>query len=265
MRRLERRTYTAHNVIHLHTTLKLAYADAMKTVGIIGGLSWESSAIYYRVMNRTTRAALGDSHSSRLILDSLDFNVLANAAGDEGLGNARAALVDSAKRLKRAGAEGLVIACNTAHRFADSVASATSLPLLHIGDAAGVALQGAGHQRVGVLGTLPTMQGAFLKQRLARFDIETLVPDITGQRAVHELITTELARGNGATACRPALDRVVADLKAAGAEAVLLACTELGLPYDAADAPVISSLLPLYDSAVLHARAAVTWALSQPT
>ena len=225
-------------------------------------MGWESSAAYYRIMNRQTRARLGEWHSSRIILDSLEFNAIAQAQHRDDYRYVRAALVESGKRLELAGAEGLVIACNTAHRFAQSVSDAIKIPLLHISDSAGEALLRDGHTKVGLVGTQATMHGTFYRKRLReRFEIDVVVPDKKTRRSLHTMILNELAAGSSPEACAPRLNDIAAGLQAEGATAVLLACTEFGLAYGSKDRPIIKQSIPLYDTAVLHAHAAVSFAL----
>lgn len=235
----------------------------MKTLGIVGGMGWESSEAYYRVMNRQVRARLGGWHSARLILDSLDFHPIATARRDTDFELVRNTLVMSAQRLEAAGAQGLLIACNTAHRFARSVIDATTVPFLHIADAAGQALVKDGHQRVGLIGTAATMRGAFYAKWLAHhYELDVQVPAEQSRAVLHDLILNELASGTAPQRCAPRLDAVVEELARCGCTAVLLACTELGLAFGSLDEPVLQRALPLYDTAVLHACAAVEFSLT---
>jgi aspartate racemase len=235
----------------------------MKTLGVIGGMGWEASAAYYRVMNRRVRARLGGWHSSRLILDSLDFNTIAAAQRPSEFEHVRDLLVESARRLEVAGAEGILIACNTVHRFAQSVIDATSVPLLHIADAAGEALRADGHVRIGLIGTAATMQGAFYGKWLAHHHgLDVQVPAPQSRELLQALILNELNNGTAPQACAPRIDAIVEELASSGCTAVLLACTEFGLAYGSLDQPVLQRSLPLYDSAVIHAHAAVDFALA---
>jgi aspartate racemase len=237
---------------------------AMKTLGVIGGMGWEASATYYRVMNRQVRARLGGWHSSRLILDSLDFHAIAASRKPHEFELARATLLASAQRLEAAGAEGILIACNTVHRFAESVIEVISVPFLHIADAAGHALVRDGHRRVGLLGTEATMRGAFYGKWLTQHHgLEVRVPSATGRAVVQDLILNELTNGATPQACAPGLDVVVEELARDGCSAVLLACTEFGLAYGSRDEPILQRTLPLYDTAVLHAEAAIEFQLGQ--
>lgn len=235
----------------------------MKTVGIIGGMGWEGSAVYYRVMNRQVRARLGGWHSSRLILDSLDFHAVAAAREHSEFEAVRGLLVESARRLEAAGADALLLACNTVHRFASSVSAATRLPLLHIADAAGKTLVDAGHQRIGLMGTAATMSGGFYDKWLTQhYALDVRVPSRQARERLHALVLNELASGDAPERCAARIDAVVDELARDGCTAILLACTEFGLAFGSLDQPLIQRALPLFDTAVLHASAAVDFALS---
>lgn len=230
----------------------------MKTLGILGGMSWESSAHLYALINRGIAARLGGLHSAQLILHSVDFAPIAamQSAGD--WAGAARLLGEAGAGLRRAGAEALLIATNTMHLVADEVERAAGLPLLHIVDATGEALRAAGVTRAGLLATRFTMEQAFYRDRMrARFGIELVVPDEAGRAEVHRLIYEELCRGRFEPASREGLRTQVAALAAQGAEAAILGCTELGLLLPAGS----DAVLPLFDSTELHARAAVDWML----
>ncbi len=235
----------------------------MKTIGLIGGWGWEASAAYYRIMNREVRTCLGGWHSARIVLDSLDLHPLTTARGKDDFEEIRRTLVASAKRLEAAGAELLVIACNTVHRFADSARDAVSIPLLHIADVAGDSLARDSHSKVGLLGTMATMQGSFYRQRLAdNFGMDVVVPSRQLREDIATLIDTELTVGETPEAAAVKLNPAIDYLAEKGCSAVLLACTDFGLAYGATDAPIIERALPLYDTGVLHALAAVRFALA---
>jgi aspartate racemase len=232
---------------------------AMKTLGLIGGMSWESTAVYYRLINQGVAARAGGLHSAPLLLHSLDFAPIAQAqaAGDwDGLATT---LGSAARGLAQAGAQGLLIATNTMHLLADEVQAAGGVPLLHIADATGQALQAAGVRRAGLLGTRFTMQDKrVLRDRLAqRFGVETLLPAAAAQDDVHRIIYDELCRGRIEPASRHAYQRIIQGLAQDGAQAVILGCTEIGLLIAAADSP-----LPVFDTTHLHAAAAVDWMLA---
>ncbi|KQU48219.1 hypothetical protein ASG67_12900 [Sphingomonas sp. Leaf339] len=228
----------------------------MKTIGLIGGMSWESSQHYYRLINQGVRARLGGMHSARLLMLSVDFAPIAalQAAGDwDALTDE---MIAAAHALERGGAEGIVIATNTMHLMADAVAAAVDVPLLHIGDAAGIAVRAAGHRRVGLLGTAFTMERAFYADRLARHGLDVMVPDADDRACIHRVIYDELVQGRIEPASRAAYRGVIDRLVAQGAEAIVLGCTEIMLLIGSDD-----SAVPLFDTTALHAAAAVDWAL----
>lgn len=230
----------------------------MLTIGLLGGMSWESTAEYYRLINRGVRARLGGTHSARMLLLSVDFaeiEALQHAGDDAGQ---RAIMVAEARRLKSGGADFLVIATNTMHRFADEVETEAAIPVLHIADAMGAKIAARGFTRIGLLGTRFTMEQPFLKARLADpFGITSLVPDATDRATVHRVIYEELVKGVIRPESREAYRAVMARLAEAGAEAIVLACTEIMLLVRPED-----SALPLFDTTALHAAAAVERALS---
>lgn len=230
----------------------------MKTLGLIGGLSWESTSLYYQVMNRIARERLGGRHSARLVLWSVDFAPIAamQAAGlwDE----AAAAMVDAAHRLERAGAEALVICANTMHRVAEDVGGAISIPLIHAADAASAALVEAGVRRPLLLATRYTMEQPFYRERLRRGGVEALVPAEPDRVRLNAIIYDELVMGVFKRASKEALVDIASSVvRGEGADAVILGCTELGLVLTAEDLPV-----PVFDTAELHAKAAMEWALA---
>ncbi|BDW81716.1 aspartate racemase [Erythrobacter sp. Dej080120_24] len=229
----------------------------MKTIGIIGGMSWESSAQYYAIINRAVRDRLGPSHSAKILLHSLDFGPIAalQAAGEwDRLGEIMA---DSASALEAGGADCIVIATNTMHKMADRVEAATALPLLHIADATGEAIRAEGHARVALLGTGFTMEQDFLKARLAeRHGLEIIIPDAEDRGEVHRVIYEELIAGKILKSSRDAYCGIITRLSARGAQAVIFGCTEIGLLLSSDD-----SLLPVFDTTWLHARAAAEFAL----
>ncbi len=235
----------------------------MKTIGLMGGMGWQGSASYYRVMNRAVRATLGGFHSARIILDSFDFHTIASAQSKDDYAEVEATMVSSALRLQAAGAELLAIACNTVHRLAPAVEKAIEIPFLHIADASGAALVRDKHTRVGLLGTRATIESGFYRKRLAtRLGLDIVLPDEEQRAEVDEMISKELAAGEKPEECAPRLDKMVALFAESGCSAVLLACTEFGLAYGASDEPVLNRALPLYDTAVVHALATVEMALA---
>lgn len=230
----------------------------MRTLGILGGMSWESTQHLYALLNRGVAARLGGLHSARLVLHSVDFAPIAalQSAGD--WAEAARVLGAAAAGLRLAGAQALLIATNTMHLVATEVERAAGLPVLHIVDATAEALRAAGVKRAGLLATRFTMEQGFYRERMReRFGIELIVPDEAGRAEVHRLIYEELCRGRFEPASREALRTQVAALAARGAQAAILGCTELGLLLpEGSDAA-----LPLFDSTRLQACAAVDWML----
>ena len=230
----------------------------MKTIGLLGGMSWESTLPYYRHINEAVRERLGGLHSARLVLYSLDFHEIEALQRQGDWAAAGTLLADAARRLESAGADFLLLCTNTMHKVADAIEAASALPLLHIADPTAAAIQAAGLQRVGLLGTRFTMEQPFYRQRLEdRYGIQVLVPDEPDRAEVHRVIYEELCRGVVSEASRQAYRQVISSLVARGAQAVILGCTEIGLLVRADDAEV-----PLFDTCVLHAQAAAERALS---
>jgi aspartate racemase len=229
----------------------------MQVIGLIGGMSWKSSAEYYRLINEGVRTRLGGLHSARCLMWSFDFADIEILQRLDRWDEAAALMVDAAQRLERGGADFLVIATNTMHIAAPQVQAATSLPLLHIADPTAERIKAAGLRRVGLLGTAFTMEQDFYKGRLAReHGLEVLVPEAQDRATVHRIIYSELVQGQIHEASRQAYREVIAGLVARGAEAIILGCTEIMLLIGQEDSPV-----PLYDTTGLHAEAAVARSL----
>ncbi|MFF7989658.1 aspartate/glutamate racemase family protein [Kitasatospora xanthocidica] len=228
----------------------------MKTLGLIGGMSWESTAEYYRLLNELTRDRLGGLHSARLVLHSVDFADIERLQTAGRWEEAGEVLAGAARSLEAAGAELLLICTNTMHKVADQVAAAVSVPLLHLADATADAVRAAGLRRVGLLGTAFTMEQDFYRGRLAAGGLDVLVPGTDSRALVHRVIYQELCLGVVREESRAAYRRVIADLVAAGAEGIVLGCTEIELLVRQEDSPV-----PLFPTARLHAEAAVAAAL----
>jgi len=229
-----------------------------KVIGLIGGMSWESSAEYYRLLNQGVRARLGGAHSARILMWSFDFAEVEALQHAGRWDQAAALLADAARRLERGGADLLLICTNTMHLMAEQVQAAVAIPLLHIADPTAGRIQAAGLRRVGLLGTAFTMEQDFYRGRLRdRFGLDVLVPDEADRRAVHRIIYEELVQGQVVPASRQAYRNVMARLAARGAEAIILGCTEIMLLVGEGD-----SAVPLFDTTALHAEAAVSLALA---
>ena len=228
----------------------------MRTIGLIGGMSWESSAEYYRIINQRVRDQLGPLRSAQLLMYSVDFGPVEQAQHAGRWDDAALILEDAARRLQAGGAECVVLCTNTMHLVAPRIEAAVSIPFLHIADAAGSAAVAAGTLTVGLLGTAFTMEQDFLTSRLAAHGLSVLVPNADERQAVHRIIYEQLCVGVISEASRQVYQRVIASLAARGAQAIILGCTEIGLLIK----PEHSDL-PLLDTTALHAQAAVAFAL----
>lgn len=231
----------------------------MRTLGLLGGMSWESTLPYYRLLNERVRERLGGLHSAKLLLYSVDFAEI-EALQHRGEWNAAGELLaDAASRLQQAGADALVICTNTMHRVAGQIEAATTVPLLHIADATAQRIHEAGLQRVGLLGTRFTMEQAFYRERLERSGLGVIVPDAPERERIHAIIYDELCRGVIREESRAFYRQVIDGLVGQGAQGVILGCTEIALLVGDDDATV-----PLFDTARIHAEAAADWALDDP-
>ena len=228
----------------------------MKTIGLIGGMSAESTVPYYRIINAEIARRLGGLHSARIVLYSVDFHDIEAMQSAGRWDEAGEALAGCALALERAGADFLVLCTNTMHKVAPAIEAATRVPLLHVADATAEAVLRQGYGQVGLLGTRFTMEGDFLRERLRQRGVETLVPAEAEREIVHRVIYEELCRGEISEASRARYVRIIAGLAQAGAQAVVLGCTEIGLLVRARDTP-----LTLFDTASIHALAAVEFAL----
>lgn len=230
----------------------------MRTIGLIGGMSWESTAIYYRLVNERVRARAGGLHSARVLLWSFDFDDIAalQAKGDwRGAGNL---LGDAARGLEKAGADLLVLCTNTMHKVSDAITGAVRLPFLHLADVTASAVKAAGCTKPLLLATRYTMEDDFYVGRLRDgHDVAAIVPDADGRTTVHDIIYSELCRGVVSDASRETLRGIIAQAKADGADGVILGCTELGMILSQDDCDV-----PVFDTTRLHADAAVDFALA---
>ncbi|WP_020145814.1 aspartate/glutamate racemase family protein [Terracoccus sp. 273MFTsu3.1] len=229
----------------------------MRLVGLLGGMSWESSAEYYRLANELVRERVGGLASARLLLHSVDFAKVERLQAEDRWDEAGALLATAAAGLEAAGAELLVLCTNTMHKVAPAIEAAVSIPLLHIGDVTADAVRAAGLRQVGLIATAYTMEQDFLRGRLAGHGLTVVVPDADDRAAVHRIIYEELCLGVVTEESRQAYREIIARLVAAGAEGVVLGCTEIELLVDQSDADV-----PVFPTTRLHVEAAVDAALA---
>ena len=227
-----------------------------KTLGIIGGMSWESTQSYYRLINEGIKAELGNLHSADLLIHSVDFEPIATLQAQgkwEELGDI---MVNSGKRLKAGAVDGILIATNTMHKVAEQVQAATNLPLIHIADATANVIKQQNLTKIALLGTQFTMTEDFYKQRLIDAGLQVLIPDTDARAEVHRIIYDELCQGQLLASSRQYYQQVIEDLAKQGAEGVILGCTEIGLLISQAD-----SSIPVFDTTAIHAAAAVEFLL----
>jgi aspartate racemase len=228
----------------------------MHTLGLLGGMSWESTAVYYRHLNELARERLGGLHSARLLLWSFDFAQVAERQHAGDWAGCTDLLVDAASRLERGGAEALVLCTNTMHKLADEVQAAVAIPLLHIADATAVAIRRAGCRRPALLATRFTMEQEFYKGRLRdRHGLEAIVPAGAGRELVHGIIYEELCRGVVSVESKAACLREIDQLRREGADGVILGCTELTMLIGQGDLD-----LPVFDTTRIHAEVAMDFA-----
>lgn len=228
----------------------------MKTIGLLGGMSWESTALYYRLINEETRRRLGGLHSARIALVSLDFQEVETLQDQGDWAAAADLLTNAARRVEAAGADILLICTNTMHKVADEVAAAISVPLLHIADATAGRIVEAGVSTVGLLGTRFTMEHEFYKGRLKEHGIKVLTPPAADRKLIHCVIYEELCLGVTETESRAEFVRIMADLVRRGARAVVAGCTEIGMLVNEEHVDVV-----LLDTTRIHAEQAVAFAL----
>ncbi|MFZ5909239.1 MAG: aspartate/glutamate racemase family protein [Chloroflexota bacterium] len=232
----------------------------MKTIGMIGGMSWESSIEYYRIVNETVKAKLGGLHSAKCVMYSVDFAEIEALQHQGRWQEATQAMIEAARHVEDGGADFLVICTNTMHKMADEVEQAIRIPLLHIADATAAAIQAQGLRRVGLLGTKFTMEEAFYRGRLVeKHGLEVLIPEAVEREIVHRVIYEELVVGKIEPGSREQYKQIIEKLVAEGAQGIILGCTEIGLLVKAED-----SRAPLFDTTYIHAAGAVEFALSNP-
>lgn len=232
----------------------------MKVIGLIGGMSWESSAQYYRIINQTTRERLGGLHSAQSLMYTVDFHGIERMQHRGEWERAGERLADAARRLERGGADCVVLCTNTMHKVAGQVESAVQIPLLHIADASARKIQARGMKTIGLIGTAFTMEQEFYLGRLAeKFGLAVVVPDQADRNIVHKVIYDELCQGRIRSESKAEYVRILRELADSGAEGIVLGCTEIMLLVDQADSPV-----PVFDTTTIHAVAAVDFALDEP-
>ena len=229
----------------------------MKTIGLIGGMSWESSLEYYRIVNETVKEKLGGLHSCKCLMYSVDFGVIEALQHQNKWDELTKLMIEAAQNLKHGGADFIVICTNTMHKMAPEIETATGLNVLHIADVTGAAISKNQIQKVGLLGTRFTMEGDFYKKRLKdNYDIEVIIPEDTDRQIIHDIIYNELCLGIIKDDSRQKYINIINKLCANGAEGIILGCTEIPLLIKQSDV-----LIPVYDTTKIHAESAVDFAL----
>ena len=229
----------------------------MKVVGLLGGMSWESTVPYYRQINETVKARLGGLHSAKIILYSVDFHDIERLQHAGDWAAAGSLLADAARVVERAGAQALLLCTNTMHKVAPAIEAAVRIPLLHIVDPTAAAIRRRGFRTVGLLGTRFTMEEPFYADRLReRHGVEVIVPARGDRERIHRVIYEELCVGRIVDRSRDELMEIIGGLVAQGAQGIILGCTEIGLLIGSGD-----SAVPLFDTTLLHAQCASEWAL----
>lgn len=229
----------------------------MKTIGLIGGMSWESSIEYYRIINETTKARLGGLHSAKSLLVSVDFAEIEVLQHQGRWTEAAKLLVDAARSLENGGADFIVLCTNTMHKVAEEIQAGVKIPLLHIADATAELVKVSGIQNIGLLGTRFTMEEEFYKGRLTQnYGLKVWVPNAEDREIIHRVIYDELVLGKIKGRSKEQYVRIIEQIVKEGAEGIILGCTEIGLLIHQEDSPV-----PLFDTTRIHAEAAVEYAL----
>lgn len=229
----------------------------MKTIGLIGGMSWESSIEYYRIINETAKEKLGGLHSAKSLMVTVDFAEIEKLQHEDRWDEAAQILVNCAQDLERGGADFIVLCTNTMHKLADQITASVKIPFLHIADATAQKIAAAGMKRIGLLGTRFTMEHDFYKGRLIQnFGLDVLIPEKTDRDIIHRVIYDELVQGKIVDSSREEYKRIMQALVEQGAEGIILGCTEIELLVGQADCRV-----PLFPTTLIHAMAAVEKAL----
>ena len=229
----------------------------MKIAGLIGGMSWESTIEYYRIMNETVKEHYGGLHSAECILYSFDFESIGSLQRENEWEKLTGLMIDAATRLKKAGADFIVICTNTMHKMADDIENSVGLPLLHIADATGEAITKKGLRKVGLLGTTFTMEEDFYKKRInEKYGIDIIIPPENQRKTVHSIIFDELCVGKIDTSSKERMLEIMRGLISSGAEGIILGCTEIPLLINQDDVD-----FPVFDTTAIHARAVVSYVL----
>lgn len=230
----------------------------MKTIGLIGGMSWQSTVPYYRLINEIVSQKLGGLHSAKLILWNMDFEAIASLQRQDRWQEAGAVMADAALRLQQAGAESIVICTNTMHKLVPDMQPHLQIPILHIADATAKVIRQAGLRKVGLLGTRFTMEDSFYVTHLREhYGLEVITPDAAARQLVHNVIFNELCVGEEKATSRAQYREIMAALVQQGAEGIIFGCTEIAMLVDQTDASV-----PVFDTTTLHASYAAEWALA---
>lgn len=228
----------------------------MKTIGLIGGMSWESSLEYYRILNEEVKHALGDNHSAKCILYSVDFEEVERLQNDNDWDKLTKLMIEWSLNVKHAGADCLVICTNTMHKMVPAIRKVTQLPVIHIAEETGKNIVDLGLKKVALLGTKFTMEGNFYKEKLNDYGIEVLIPNDSDRQDIHDIIYKELVKGEFLDVSRKRYVEVIEALAAKGAEGVVLGCTEIPLLIKQEDVSI-----PIFDTTSIHAKGAVKYAL----
>lgn len=230
----------------------------MKTIGLIGGMSWESSVLYYQLINRKVNQVLGGVHSGKSILFTVDFEEIADLQRKSDWDTLAEKMIDAAKALQVAGADMVLICANTMHKVSGEVESSLDIPLIHIGDVTAEAIKKQGIKKIGLLGTKYTMEQDFIKNRIINQGIEVIIPEEADREIIHNVIYTELAKGIISDDSRKAYLTIIDKLVAEGVEGVILGCTEIGMLIKPTDTSI-----PTFDTTIIHAEKAVELALQK--
>jgi len=229
----------------------------MKTIGLIGGMSWESTADYYRILNKEVKARLGEPHSAKIIMHSVDFAEIEKLQSAGDWDKLTKEMINIAQKIEAAKADIILICANTMHQMAPEVQANIKIPLLHIADAAAEKIEAESLKKVGLLGTKYVMEGSFYKKKIEdNYDIEVMIPDSKSRKDVHRIIYQELVSGIFKNESRLRFIEIIESLKEKGAEGIILGCTEIPLLIKAKD-----SSLPIFNTTELHAKKAVQFAL----